>query len=143
MARQTKAQQTEQQEAIDRLRAILTRGQTVYTKVDHVSRSGMLRHISVYVMAEYERAGRKECAPQNISYWVALAIGNTRAEDGGVKVGGCGMDMGFHLVYTLAATIFRDDPRVATEEEIAACPRYQGPESYYKRGGYALSQRWL
>jgi len=110
-----KVTKAERQEAIDRLREILKPGDTVYTIVKHVSRSGMLRHIELYVIKDNE--------PQRLSGWAADALGWRWTNDG-VVVGGCGMDMGFHTVYELAATLFNH-------------PISGNPD------GYALKQRWL
>ena len=52
------------------LARMLRPGDTVYTRLEHVSRSGMTRRISVMVMRENE--------PQNITYTVAHALGDGR-----------------------------------------------------------------
>lgn len=87
-------------EAIQELRDTLQPGDTVYTVLRHVSRSGMSRTIDVYVIRDNE--------PRYLSYWVARALGWTvnsgRIE--GIKVNGCGMDMGWHLVSSLSYTLF-------------------------------------
>jgi len=104
-----------QKEAITKLREILKPGNTVYTILRHVSQSGMYRRISLVVF--------KKNKPYFLDYWAAQALGWHEDRDkGGIKVSGCGMDMGFHLVYTLSRVIFkgaRKDP------------------------GYKLNQRWL
>ena len=72
---------------------------TVYTDVKHVTRSGMGRSIAAYVIVDGE--------PINISGLVAKAVGWTLDTDRlAVKVGGCGMDMGFHLVYSLSYVLW-------------------------------------
>ena len=107
MARKTYTkEQTEQ--ARERLLSILHPGDTVYTIIKHVARSGMSRDICPIAIVNSE--------PVYLGCSVAELIG-WRCDDQDVKVSGCGMDMGFHLVYTLAATLFSD--------------------------GYALNQRWL
>ena len=89
------------QEAIERLRGWIKPGDTLYTSVKHVSRSGMMRSIAVYKFEDNE--------PLWLSYNVAKALGNTfDREREGVKIGGCGMDMGFALVYDLSYTLFKD-----------------------------------
>lgn len=141
MARVTKAQAAERAETIATLRGMVERGQTVYTKVEHVSRSGMSRNISAYIMEVDDNTGR--AYPRNISGYVASALAWPRDDrSGAVKVGGCGMDMGFHLVYSLAQTLFRDDPE-PTEDERAACPKWCGVDVHLQRHGYALKQEWL
>ena len=97
----TKAKQSEQDEAIARLKETLKPGMTVYTTLRHVSRSGMQRVIDMHVI--------EDGAPRWIGYTAATAMGD-RFDDRkqGIVVGGCGMDMGFHLVYNLSRALFRD-----------------------------------
>lgn len=98
------AKQREAQEAIERMREWVKPGDVLYTILRHVSRSGMSRSISV-LKVDHEDAGRI----YDLDYNVARALGARIDRDrGGVKVGGAGMDMGFHLVYSLSRTLFPD-----------------------------------
>ncbi len=100
----TRQQQAERQAAIDSLRKIIKPGDTVYTILDHVSRSGMSRNIRVVVPQSHENG--------SVSHWhpnhnVALAIDARRARNGdGITMGGCGMDMGFQLIYLLSEALY-------------------------------------
>ena len=85
-----------------RLLELLKHGDTVYTILRHVSGSGMSRRIDVYTI--------KDGKPQYLSGYAAGLIGWKLHDKGGIVVGGCGMDMGFHLVYTLSAVLFKDNP---------------------------------
>ena len=87
-------------EAIGRLLSELTPGRTVYTKITHVSRSGMSRSIECYLAQ-----GRDNLT--DITWAVARAT-NSRVDNthGGIIMGGCGMDMGFALVYNLGRTLY-------------------------------------
>jgi len=90
-------------EAILHLRDVLRPGDTVYTVLRHVSRSGMSRNIDLYYMADGH--------PQWISAYVGHAIGSPQSmknwqRSQGLTVGGCGMDMGFHIVNSLSYVIF-------------------------------------
>lgn len=97
MATATKAQQSERLAAIEQLRAMLPPGSTVKTILRHVSRSGMSRSISVIIGSD------------DYSWLVARAFGDKiDQKNGGLKVGGCGMDMGYHVVHSLSATLYRD-----------------------------------
>lgn len=150
----TTKKERETLEAIDALGADgwvgLVPGTKVYTTVRHVSRSGMTRDIDCYAMIDGE--------PRWISGLVARATGHTLHGDA-VRVGGCGMDMGFHLVYVLSSTLFPDGfgcigadcpsndhsngdrdytPHGALESEIGT-----GVAHWHQSGGYALVQRWL
>ncbi len=81
---------------------LLKHGDTVYTVLRHVSASGMSRRIDLYTM--------KENRPQYLSGYVSALTGWRLHDKGGLVIGGCGMDMGFHAVYTLSAILFRDNP---------------------------------
>ena len=77
------------------------KGSEVHLIVRQVSRSGMYRHISVH--------GIKDNKIYVYSFHVANVLKWTYKDTtnaGGV--GGCGMDMGFHLVYTLASVLYKD-----------------------------------
>ena len=100
------------QEANAELMQRLPKGITLYTDLVHVSQSGLTRWIKPIVIINNE--------PINISYWVNNLFGDKQAEKNGsqcVKVGGCGMDMGFHLVYSISSRLHDD--------------------------GYAINQRWI
>jgi len=116
----------EQQEAVAKLQAMLKPGQTVYTGLNHVSTSGMQRAISLYI----GEAGKIV----RLDYWAARAMGYSFHKKGGLKVGGCGMDMGFHLVYSLGQTLW---PKGTPEPHGI---RNAVPDN---AGGYALRHEWL
>lgn len=122
-------------EQVERSRAYLldtlkiNPGDTIYTKVNHVSRSGMSRNISVYVM--------RDNSPVDISTSAATVLGNPIAGDGGVKMVGCGMDMGFALVYDLSWRLFPEGFKVV------GIGRNGDKSGFDKDGGYAMQQRWL
>ena len=143
----TKAQQAERAEAVERLREWLKPGDEVYTILRHVSRSGMSRSISLVIGSED--------GPSDISYLAARALGDKVDErHGGVKIGGCGMDMGFALVYNLSAALFPDGFECigegSPERWGSRCPsndHSNGDRDYaphhHGSGGYALRHRWL
>lgn len=94
-------------EARDSLRDYFPIGSTVSTVLRHVSRSGMERAISVLAPNCYD-----------VSHLVARATTfNLHHKHQGLKIGGAGMDMGFHVVYDLSHTLYQD--------------------------GYALKHRWV
>ena len=91
-------------------------GDKVYTILRSVSSSGMTRNISLVVAKEGETI--------DITYYVAHALGEKVSESKGhraIKVSGCGMDMGFHLVYNLSSVLFAGQ----------------------ERAGYVLKQGWI
>jgi hypothetical protein len=82
-------------------------GSTVFTITRTVSRSGMRRVISPVVFV----AGEDATSPGVVTptHSVAAITGMGMHDKGGnfgVVVNGCGMDMGFHLVYTLSQALF-------------------------------------
>ena len=137
----------ERDDAIARLREWLKPGDTVYTVLRNVSRSGMQRTIGVLGI---ELPGRGDCADPKIRDYtrnVAMALDlrddNRRS---GVVIGGCGMDMGLEIVYQLSTVLFRDNFECIGER----CPsndHSNGDRNYklhpHRDGGYALKQRWL
>lgn len=105
------------QEARESLAKLVSRGDTVYTILRHVSRSGMSRSISMFVIKDGE--------PVELDYWASRLLGNRFDQDnGGLKIGGAGMDMGFALVYNLSVAMF--------------CPG-----KYDHNSAYSLKHRWL
>jgi hypothetical protein len=135
-------------EAINKLRELLHPGDTVQTILRHVSRSGMSRSISPVIGGE------------DVSYLVAPAVGYSfDRRHGGVRVSGCGMDAGFHLVYSLSRALYPDGHGCSGDR----CPsndHSNGDRDYtrhheakwsdgvpvahwHRDGGYALRHRWL
>jgi hypothetical protein len=143
----TKQQLADQQAAIEQLREWLPPGSTVQTILRHVSRSGMVRDISAIATVDGE--------PFDITYWVSRALIARIADGGGIRRGGCGMDMGFDLVYSLSRTLYRDGFYCIGEstDRDRTCPSNdhfndRGVRNYshfrhHSDGGYALRQRWL
>jgi len=89
---------------------------TVYTILRTRSSSGMSRTISLLVS--------NGDGISDITYYAAQALGDKLIEANGhraIRVQGGGMDMGFHLVYSLSSVLFAGEDRA----------------------GYVLSHRWL
>lgn len=135
----------EREEARKILRAECPPGTTLFTVLRHVSKSGMSRDIDVYKLEGGDR--------QWLSRLAARAAGltfNERAE--AIRMGGCGMDMGFALVYELASALYPDgfDCIGARTDRWPGCPssdHNNGDRNYephhHRSGGYALRHRWL
>tara|TARA_R100000234_G_scaffold38008_1_gene22454 strand:+ start:82 stop:387 length:306 start_codon:yes stop_codon:yes gene_type:complete len=81
--------QTEKQEAEQSLRKYLKKDSTIYCILAHCSQSGMTRDIKLMVCHKNEL--------MHISWQVAKIL-NYPLKNHGVRIGGCGMDMGFALV---------------------------------------------
>ena len=140
----SKAKQAELQQERDHARAtllkMLTPGDTIYTKLDHVSRSGMFRCISLYIGS---KDGKGDIT--DITYYAARVLDDKiSAKHSGIEVGGCGMDMGFHLVYNLSSVLYRAGEGFKADP--AAMARFNERAKYPAHSddpGYLLSQRWL
>ena len=136
--------------ALDTLREILPTGSIVRTILRHKSASGMSRSISAVFIAKDGTVGE-------LDYPIVRAgLGKFDSIHGGIKMGGCGMDMGFSLVYGLSRALYptghpctghdRKGPRGAVR-----CPSndHSNGDRIYRRGkmhadgGYALNQAWL
>lgn len=111
----------EKEESIERLLKLFDgdKNPVIYTVLRGVSSSGMSRDISlVYI---------KNNDPYYITYSVACALGDRLVSRNGhdaIRVSGCGMDMGFHLVYNLSITLYCAD-------------------KYEHESAYKLKHRWL
>lgn len=90
-------------DAADRLRELFPIGSEVSLVPTHVSRSGMRRVIKVMV---YDKRHKRIVSASSM---VARVLGWKIDHDhgGGVVVDGAGMDMGFHLVYSLSRALYR------------------------------------
>ncbi len=126
------AREKEKQDAVRELREILKPGDTVYTKLEHVSRSGMSRVISPYIIRDNEPV----CLEWKVGKALGWPLTPTGSRHEGIRVSGCGMDMGFHLVYTLSRVLFPDGFMCK------GCHLSDKPHQH-NDGGYALKQRWL
>jgi hypothetical protein len=123
--------EAERDDARARLLTMLKPGDRVYTVLRHVSASGMSRRISL-VVATTDHDGKP--AVTSIDWLAARLLSYRQHDRGGLVVGGCGMDMGFHLVYALGSALWPDGT----------------PEPHGRRngepdtaGGYALRHEWL
>jgi hypothetical protein len=99
----------ETEEAKTRLLEYLKPDDTVYTILCHVSRSGMMRSISLVIPTTDTQNGKERLGIYGITHLVAQVLDYPRSKnDNGLRVGGCGMDMGYHLVYSLSYVLFGD-----------------------------------
>lgn len=129
----TLEKKTQKQESIEKLRELVKPGDAVYTIMRHVSRSGMSRSISVILNGQ-----------NDVTYLVRRVLDLRFDENnGGVKMGGCGMDMGFSLVYSLGCVLYPSGFDCIGE----GCPSNdhfnRENNTHHKDGGYSLRSRWL
>lgn len=154
-----RVKQAEIDEARESLARMLKPGDTVYTVLRSVSRSGMSRQIGILVPS-----GTGEFFYPNYSASILLGEPMNKAGDG-VKVGGCGMDMGYHVVYSLGRALYpegfgcsgkgcpsndhsngdrdytphEDHPQVCKDNP-GTCT---GAKHWHSDGGYAFRHRWI
>jgi len=116
-----------QEQAIEELKEHIKPNDVLYTQLEHVSRSGMTRFIKVRRI--------KDDYPYDLTYLASVALGWKYSDRYcAIKTEGCGMDMGFHLIYSLGQVLWpngTDEPHGTRNDE----PDY--------RGGYAIKHRWL
>lgn len=93
---------TDKASALDQLRELCPPNTTVHTVVRHVTSSGMGRTISAFVI--------KDNQLRDLDWLINKADIGFKADSRrpGLKVGGAGMDMAFHLVYTLSRALYPD-----------------------------------
>lgn len=107
------------QEEINRLKAwIEANDYTVYTVLRHVSTSGMYREISVVIPIISNTDGTMARGFIHPSYTIASLLGRKYTEKHGhnaVGCSGCGMDMGFDLVYNLSSVLYGDGYKIKQE----------------------------
>jgi hypothetical protein len=129
----SKISKKERDEAIARLHEWLKPGDTIYTILRHVSRSGMTRTIDVVQI-------RPDGGMRALAYNVAIAVGyplDSNRE--GLRVQGCGSDMGFEVVYNLGRALFPEGFKLAKDQH----GRNGDKSGFDNDGGYALKQIWL
>ena len=142
------------QYAKKKLVGIVKPGDKLLTVLRNCSRSGMSRSISVI----------HPDGANDITFWVSRAIENSiDQKNGGIKISGCGMNMGFEIVYLLGRVLFPDGfgeegtykngskGRPTTKEMAKKCVekgvvfrgRNGDASGWDNDGGYALKQAWM
>jgi hypothetical protein len=96
----------------------VSEGDTIYTVLRSVSSSGMSRTLSLKVAKDGKILDLTYYASILLD-WPLVEVNGSRA----LRVGGCGMDMGFHTVYSLSRVLFRE-------------------EGNTKDAGYSLTHAW-
>lgn len=90
------------EEAIQSLRKLINPKEGITIVIKSVSRSGMMRKMKVYT--------------RDLNYHLSLLVADALEwwydnDSNAVKVGGCGMDMAFHLAYTLSHVLYTEEER--------------------------------
>jgi hypothetical protein len=99
----TTTDKTAKSESADMLRKFAPEGSTIYCVLRSVSKSGMSRRIDFYVIARAQEREWMQC----LSGWIShLGLGAWNPDKSGLMIRGCGMDMGFHVVYELSYALY-------------------------------------
>ena len=128
----TKTAKAERDEQLETLRKWLKPGDTVYTILESRSASGMRRHIRVLIPYIDEKGKISFYHPDHAVSKILDLRRHEKRE--GVRIDGCGTDMGFEIVYRLGCALWPE----GTPEPHGV--RNGEPDS---EGGYALNHRWL
>lgn len=137
----------EQIQAIEALRMYFPVGSNVYTVLVHVSTSGMARDFRVIGM-DPDGTGKPESADWAIArsglYRQSTRFGH------GIRVHGSGMDMSWHLVYTLGQHLYPEGfgcigADCPSNDHTNGVPRTPDapsrvPQLWHQSGGYALKR---
>lgn len=103
----------------------------IYVAVHRVTSSGMTRYMSAYMVYQNQIV--------NLNYLIQR-LGVARwNNDHELIMGGCGMDMGFALVYAFSHRLFPSGFRYRKGE----WHRNNDPSSWDRDGGYALKKEWI
>lgn len=139
MDKLTKAKQAEKNRAMEYLREAAPIGSTLYTIVTHVAASGMSRSIRVLTI--------RDNAPRDVSYLAAKVLDYRLDEkNGGLRVGGAGMDMGFHVVNSLSYALHGFEKKRCAEHANSDAPSVSGRScgtAECFEPGYTLTHRWI
>lgn len=104
----------------------------IYTVLRHVSNSGMFRIIDVFAIRNNQLLYLTSLVEKLTHY----KRDKTRY---GLRVGGCGMDMGFAVVYDFSRACFPAGFKYRKNEH----HRNNDPSLRDGDGGYALKQGWI
>jgi hypothetical protein len=120
-------------EAAIYLHKLLKPGDTVYTVLRNVAKSGMSRTLSVFVLGYWP--GTRKVRILDVTRAVAKVAGFSIVKNQfELRVHGCGMDAGFEVVYNLGHALW------AKGTKKPHGTRNGEPDS---AGGYALKHEWL
>ena len=104
--------ETDRQEKLDYLRKLLPPRTTVYTKVLHLTRSGLSKTIGLYAVTPDRQI-------VGISYEVAQVMGDKFDEKrGGIIMTGVGTDLSYEAVYRLSRALYPGDPKALRQENL-------------------------
>lgn len=118
--------------ALSRLKKFLKPGATIYHTVKKVSSNGMSRQISFYIVNK----GKIRTINWELSHILDY---KRNPDNGALKVGGCGMDMGFSVVYSTGRKLFPNGFKLPKGKH----GRNGDTSGFDKDGGYAFNYEWI
>lgn len=95
------------QQTKERVKKILSDVDTIYGIVRKVSQSGMSRDIDLYIIKDNKLV--------YLTGYASTILGYSMSKDRGMTVQGCGMDMVFHCVISLAQSVGIDYETIRSE----------------------------
>lgn len=104
---QTKGKALYIQQTKEKVKRLLSGVDTIYGIIRKVSASGMSRDIDLYII--------KDNKPVYLTGYASIILGYSMSKDRGMKVQGCGMDMVFHCVSSLAESVGIDYKIIRSE----------------------------
>ena len=104
---QARGKELYREQCKQKLSKLLENVDTVYGIVRHVSSSGMSRDIDLYIIQDNQLV--------YLTGYASTVLDYPMVKNRGMKVGGCGMDMVFHCVSSLAYAIGRDYKNLRSE----------------------------
>jgi len=127
--------------ALEYLHSYLKPGQTVYVILRHASKSGMSRSISA-VIPTISDDGKPGI--YDITHLVAQACDLTMdTHHNGVKIVGCGADMGFMLVYDLGRAMYPQGFDCIGDGCLSNDHSNDENNAHHADGGYIFRKSWL
>lgn len=132
METKTVKEPTLKEQAQSNLKKWLRPGSTIYHTVKSVSKSGMSRKISFYIVVDGKI--------KDINWYLSNLLDYKRdPSNGALKIGGCGMDMGFHIVYSAGRALYPNGFKLAKGQY----GRNGDRSGFDKDGGYAFHSEWI
>ena len=132
-----KEKQARQIESENRLREIINPKDKIYCILRSVSKSGMSRRIDFYkFVAEGDKIDKIFLTSSIADYLGYSYTVDDWRQGKGLRVGGCGMDMGFSVVYNLGYRLFKGGDGVTVTGR-------NGDTNPETDGGYLLNYEWI
>lgn len=101
-------------EAIKYLKSLIKPDSELLININHVSSSGMTRKMTVYIIGKVEKyiwkndksVKVKKTDIIRLNHYLQKAELATLDKNGNCIISGCGMDMAFHLTYTIKTALY-------------------------------------